>query len=109
MEIQRQNGVLSVRGLRHLNGDGAHALRDKLGALLTPEVDCIEIDLSQVASVDSRSVALLQLLYEAVKARSQNGGVALRLLDLQPPVRQMCELTRIHHLFEIVPAAGPPK
>jgi len=30
----------------------------------------------------------------------------LRLLNLQPPVQQMFELTRMHHLFEIVSRNG---
>jgi anti-anti-sigma regulatory factor len=34
------------------------------------------------------------------------GGVNFRLLNPQPPVQQIFELTRMHHLFEIVQRSG---
>lgn len=102
MEIQRQNGTLSVRGLRELNAASARAVRDKIGVALAPDLKRIEIDLSQTDFVDSAGVGALWSLFRAANAINQNGGVALRLLNPQPPVQQMLELTRMHRVFEII-------
>ena len=106
MEIQRQNGTLSVNGLRELSAANARAFRKKVGAALVPELKHIEIDLSQMVSVDSSGLgALLSLYRKANDMNHRNGGVGVRLLNPQPSVQQVFELTRMHHLFEIVPNA----
>lgn len=109
MEIQRQNGTLSVRGLRELTAANARDLRSAVGTALAPDLERIEIDLSLTDCVDSCGVGALLSLYQNANEINRNGGVALRLLNPQPPVRQMIELTRMHHLFEIVPANGNPE
>ena len=104
MEIQRQNGTLSVRGLRDLSAASAHAFRDAVGASITPDLARIEIDLSATGLVDCRGCGALLSLYQTANKINRNGGVTLRLLNPRPPVRQLFELTRMQHLFEIVPA-----
>jgi len=114
MEIQRQNGTLSVGGVRELTAASARALRHEVCARIEPELKTIEIDLSGSSLVDSCGLAALVSVFKAANEQNNNGGVAVLLLNPQPAVRQMLELTRLHHLFEIVerpaePANGSPK
>lgn len=102
MDIYRHNGTLSVRGGHILSARNARLFRSAVCAAITPDLESIEIDLSQTASVDSGGLAALVSIYETAQARNRNGGVAVRLLHPQPPVQQMFELTRAHHLFEII-------
>ena len=41
-------------------------------------------------------------LYKTAQDRNRSGGVMVRLLYPQPSVQQVFELTRMHHLFDIV-------
>ena len=114
MEIQRHNGTLSVSGVRELTAANARALRHDVCARIEPELKRIEIDLSKSSLVDSCGLAALVSVFKAANDRHNNGVVAVLLLNPQPAVRQMLELTRLHHLFEIVeraaePANGSPK
>ena len=103
MEIQRHNGTLSVHAVRELSAANARSFRNEVCAVLAPELKSIEIDLAQTNVVDSCGLGALVSLYKAANERNNNGGVRVRLLNLQPPVQQLFELTRMHHLFEIVP------
>ena len=99
MEIRRHNGTLTICGVRELTAAKARSLRHEICTRLDPDLDTIEIDLSQSSLVDSCGLAVLVSVFKA--ANEMNGGVVVRLLNLQPPVQQMLELTRLHHLFEI--------
>jgi len=109
MEIQLQNGTLSVRGLRDLSFANANEVRDLVSEELAPDLKRIEIDLSGIDLVDSSGVGALVSVYQIANSINLNGGVTLHLLHPQLPVQQMFELTRLHHLFEIVPAGSSPK
>jgi anti-anti-sigma factor len=102
MEIQRHNGTLTIGGLRELTPANAAEFRKKARAALAPELKSIEIDLSEAGSVDSSGLAALVAVYKMANKLNRNGGVSLRLLDPRPHVQQLIELTRMHHLFEIV-------
>ena len=106
MEIHRQNGTLNVNGLRELSAANARSFRNEVCAVLAPELKSIEIDLSQASIVDSCGLGALVSLYKAANEHNRNGGVTVRLLNPQPPVQQVFELTRMHHLFEIVQKNG---
>src|SRR5882672_4348937 len=106
MEIQRQNGSLSVTGVRELSAANARSFRNEVCAVLAPGLKTIEIDLSQAGFVDSCGLGALISLYKAANEMNRQGSVRVRLLNLQPPVQQVFELTRMHHLFEIVPHHG---
>ena len=113
MEIQRQNGTLSVAGVRELSAANARSFRNEVYAAMGRGLEHIEIDLSQTSLVDSCGLGALVSLYKAANENGNGGRVAMRLLYPQPPVQQIFELTRMHHLFEIVPrvvepADGPP-
>ena len=106
MEIQRQNGTLSVNDVQELSAVNARWFRNEVCAALSPGLKEIEIDLSRISHVDSCGLGALVSVFKAANDRVRKETVALRLLNLQPPVQQMFELTRMHHLFEIVPRNG---
>lgn len=106
MEIQRQNGTLNVSGVRELSAANARLFRNEVCARLAPELHHVDIDLSQTGLVDSCGLGALVSLYKAANDQSNNGGVTVRLINPQPPVQQVFELTRMHRLFEIVAARG---
>ena|SRR6185503_19159551 len=102
MNIHRQNGTLTILGLRELSAANAHSFRDEASAALHPHLEAVEVDFSEAGLVDSCGLGALVSLYKAANHVNDNGGVVLRLLNPTPPVQQMFELTRMHHLFEIV-------
>lgn len=99
METQRKNGALRLSGIRELSAANARSFRLSVGAMLLPGLETIEIDLSQTRSVDACGLGALVSLYKT--AVENRDGVIIRLVDPAPAVRQMIELTRMHHLFEI--------
>jgi len=108
MNIKRQNGKLSVTGLRELNSANAHAFRSALTRALSHDLQAIEIDLSQTQVVDGVGLGALVALYETAKEQRQRESFAIRLTNPTPSVQQMLELARLHHLFEITPPGSTP-
>ena len=108
MNIERQNGTLNITGLRELCATNARSFRKEVSAALYPELKTIEIDLSNAGFVDSSGLGALVSLYKAANQGHHNGGVILRLLHPPSAVQQVFELTRMHHLFEIVLRNGSP-
>ncbi|HXI72157.1 MAG TPA: STAS domain-containing protein [Verrucomicrobiae bacterium] len=106
MEIQRQNGTLTVHDVQELSAVNARWFRNEICAALSPGLKEIEIDLTHISHVDSCGLGALVSVFKAANDRVCKETVTLRLLNLQPPVQQMFELTRMHHLFEIVPRNG---
>jgi anti-sigma B factor antagonist len=102
MNIERQNGTLSIKGIRELTSASASAFREALNATDRCTLSAIELDISKVAFLDSSGLGALASLYKAASEHQLAAAPALRLLDPQPPVQQMLELARMHHLFEIV-------
>ena len=103
MDISRQNGTLSVTGLRELNSANAHSFRSAVATALSDDLMTIEIDLSQTQTVDGDGLGALVSLYETANRHPNQDGVVIRLKNLRPTVQQMIELARLHHLFEITP------
>ena len=108
MIINRQNGTLSVNGLRELNSANAHSFRSAVATALSHDLRAIEIDLSQTQTVDGAGLGALVALYETAKEHRKREGFAIRLTNPRPSVQQMIELARLHHLFEITPPASAP-
>ena len=106
MNISRQNGTLSVTGLRELNSTNAHSLRSAVATALSHDLQTIEIDLSLTQTVDGAGLGALVLLYETANQHRNRDGVAIRLTNPRPPVQQIIELARLHHLFEITLSGG---
>jgi anti-anti-sigma factor len=104
MEIQRQNGTLSITGVNELTFVNAREFRKAVSASLDSELSEIRIDLSQVEFLDGGGLGALLLLYRAANEKNPGKIVKLRLLYPQLPVQQMLELTQMRHIFEIVAA-----
>lgn len=103
MKVQQSDRTLRIHGLRELSAANAHSFRDEAAAALDPELETVEVDFSETGLVDSCGLGALVSLHKAANHINNNGGVTMRLLHPQPPVQQVFELTRMHHLFEIVP------
>src|SRR5262245_37017086 len=106
MKIEHHNGTLTIQGLRELSAANAHAFREEAAAALDPKLEAIEIDFSEASLVDSCGLGALVSLHKAANHINGNGSVIVRLLNAPPPVQQVFELTRMHHLFEIARRNG---
>jgi anti-sigma B factor antagonist len=103
MKIEHQRGTMRIVGLRELSVLNAHTFLDQAASALHPDLHALEIDFSEASLVDSSGLGALVSIYKAANQVNANGGVTMRLLNPAPPVQQVFELTRMHHLFEIVP------
>lgn len=108
MNLNQQNGTLSVTGLSELNAANARAFRSTLAQAMSHDLHAIEIDLSQTQSVDGVGLGALVALYETAKEHRKREGFAMRLTNPTSTVQQMLELARLHHLFEITPSDSTP-
>jgi anti-anti-sigma factor len=102
MEIVPESRVLAVKGIRELNAASIRAFREAVGAAAKLGLPVIELDLSQVSSLDAFGLGVLAAMYRQVSARAPLGVAPVRLLNPQPAVQQMLELARMDLLFEIV-------
>ena len=109
MRIKKSAHAVHISDLPALNARTAADLVAQTRSVLHSNIDAIELDLSQTDSVDSKGLGALVALYRWVQQRC-GADVAFRLLNPAPPARQLIELTRLHHLFQIVerePAGTP--
>jgi anti-sigma B factor antagonist len=97
MKLQTKGETLRIFDITELGAANANAFRDQARAAMTNGHKHIEIDLSQTAFIDSCGLGALIALHKT--ACSRKGTV--RLLNPQPPVQQILELTRMHHIFQI--------
>lgn len=104
MKIKTQSAILQVTELRELNESRAYALIRGIRDALTPDISTIEFDLAQLRSIDCATVDVLLAVHE--EFNQEGTSLAWRVLDPPPDVRQLFELVRLHHLFEIVPPRG---
>jgi anti-anti-sigma factor len=108
MNLNCQNGKLSVTGLRELNSGNAHLFRSTVAPALSEDLQAVEIDLSQTQTVDGAGLGALVALYETAQEQRKREGFAIRLTNPTPTVQQMIELARLHHLFEITHRDSTP-
>ncbi|MHB8522377.1 MAG: STAS domain-containing protein [Limisphaerales bacterium] len=99
MKTQQLGETLQITDIEELSAANSHSFRDEVRAALPTPLKTIEIDLSRTGFVDSCGLGALIAVYKTACGR--NGGVTVRLLNPTPPVQQLFELTRLHHLFEI--------
>jgi len=102
MEIQRQNGTLTISGLSELTFANAREFRKAVLPKLDSELKQIVVDLSQTEFVDGGGLGALLMIYRSANEKNQAHTVRLRLMYPQAPVQQMLDLTQMRHLFEIV-------
>ena len=102
MEIQPENGILAIKGLGELGAASLRTFREAVATAARLGLTAIDVDLSQVCSVDASSLGVLASLYRLVGGQSPTGIASVRLLNPQPGVLQMLELARMDLLYEIV-------
>ncbi len=102
MKVDAQGDTLRVSQIKDLGATGAPAFRDGVRSALTEGQRNIDIDLSETTVLDSCGLGAFVALRKAVQPRHG----AIRLLNPQPPVRQILELTQMERIFEIVKTSG---
>lgn len=105
MKITTESDTVRVSELRELNEDLADEIIEGIAAALTAETAVITLDLTQLRRIDGETASLLRSIQEEF---ADVGGLVWRVLNPPPEARQLFELVRLHHLFEINPprAAG---
>jgi len=98
MKIEDDGSTLHVSDLTELSAQNSVSFRQQVHAALTPSLASIEVDLAGTQFVDSCGLASLCSL----RASAEPKGMSIRLLNPEPPVHQLLELTQMHELFEIV-------
>ena len=97
---------MSVGDLQELSAANARLFSNEVRAGISPGLKHVEIDLSQIPFVDGYGLGALASLHVAMNGRNGHEPVVIRLLHPQPPVQQVLELARMHHIFEIIPRNG---
>jgi anti-sigma B factor antagonist len=100
MKILQQDGILNATNIEQLGAINAELFREEMQAAMSPDLKAIEVDFSDTSFVDSHGLGALLSVHKT--ACHRHGDVPLRLLNPQPSVRQILELTRMHRIFEIV-------
>jgi anti-sigma B factor antagonist len=98
MKIEKHDDTLKVSEVRELGAANAARFRDEVKAAAEGGPANIDIDLSETTFLDSSGLGALVSLRRNSLAREG----AVRLLNPPPPVEQILQLTRMHHVFEIV-------
>ncbi len=101
IQICKEDEGLVVLGIRDLNSRNMQILRKTISQAAQAGLSYIGIDLRQVAFLDGPALGALVSLHRATNQCQQCRTLVVRLLNLQPAVEQMLELTRMNELFEI--------
>lgn len=101
MKITTEADTLRISDLRELTEATGDALVDAIHAELTPAHAAIEFDLSHVQGIDSEIIDVLLALHE--EFHLEDRPLVWRVNHPSPELRQLLELVRLHHLFEIIP------
>ena len=99
----QENGGITLLELREerLDAHNSGDLKNEMLSLFEDGKNQLVIDLSEVRFIDSSGLGALVSGYKNASARNGN----LKLCALQPQVKSMFELTRLHRVFEIYPGA----
>lgn len=100
MKLQSNGDTLRVFAVKELSATTSNSFRDEARRAFGDGQTNIEIDLSQTTVVDSCGLGALVALHKTVSSR----GGALRLVNPNPAVQQILELTRMHRIFEVIKA-----
>jgi anti-anti-sigma regulatory factor len=105
MKITADHDTVRVTDLRDLNEVRTDDLVHELRAALTPAHATIEFDLTQLRAIHCGTVDVLLSVYEELNRAGAR--FTWRVLNPPPDLRQLFELVRLHHLFEITPPRTP--
>lgn len=106
MKITASHETLRVSEVREFNEPEVDGLIRDLREALKPTHATIEFDLAHFRAANYDTVDTLLAVYEEF-----DGGGATRIwrmLNPPPDLRQLLELVRLHHLFEITPPRPSP-
>jgi anti-sigma B factor antagonist len=98
MRLVVHGDTLSIGEVLELGADNCQAFRDQVRSALPEHCRSIEVDLSQTHFLDSCGLGALISLRKTASRR--NGTV--RLLNPSPRVQLLFDVTRMHHVFDIV-------
>ena len=98
MKMEIVGDTLQVSSIQQLGEANANAFRDWVREAFGNGHRHIEVDLSQTTFVDSCGLGALIALHKAATARQGQ----LRLVNPQPSIKQILELTRLDGILEII-------
>jgi len=102
INIQEKTGATLLElSEERLDAHNSGDLKNEMLALFEDGKNQLVIDLKDVRFIDSSGLGALVSGYKNASARNGN----LKLCSLQPQVKSMFELTRLHRVFEIYPSA----
>lgn len=96
---EKESAVLIEVKEERLDAHNSSELKTQMLTLFDEGKNNIVIDLQDVRFVDSSGLGSLVSGFKNASARNGN----LKLSGLQPQVKSMFELTRLHRVFEIFP------
>lgn len=105
MRITTDCATLRVTDLRELNELQTDELVQDIRTALTPAHATIEFDLAQLRAIHCGTVDVLLAVHEELNRAGSR--FTWRVLNPPPDLRQLFELVRLHHLFEITPPRIP--
>jgi anti-sigma B factor antagonist len=97
MKMEIRDGALCISSIQQLSEANSKAFREWVQHALQNGDRNLEVDLSQTTFIDSSGLGALVALHKIV---SQRQGKLL-LLNPQPAVQQIIELTRLDQFFQI--------
>lgn len=98
---ERGDAVLIEVKEERLDAHNSGELKAQMLGLFEEGKNNLVVDMQEVRFVDSSGLGALVSGFKNASARSGN----LKLSGLQPQVKSMFELTRLHRVFEIFPNA----
>jgi len=98
---EKPEATLLELGEERLDAHNSGDLKNEMLSLFEDGKNQLVIDLKEVRFIDSSGLGALVSGYKNASARNGN----LKLCALQPQVKSMFELTRLHRVFEIYPGA----
>src|SRR5438128_5745412 len=98
MNMETRGDTLVLSGIKELGAANADEFRDQVREALTGGHKNIEFDLAETTFVDSCGLGAIIALHKS--ACSRQGKV--RLVNPQPAVQQILELTRMNRILEII-------
>ncbi len=98
MKMRVDGDTLVVSELSELGAANSNGFRDWVRSCLNEQQKNVEVDLSGTDFIDSCGLGALIAIQKT--ATSRQGKV--RLIHPRPQVNQILELTRMHHIFDIV-------
>jgi len=101
VEVGSSGEVITVAVIGEIDFRNATVVGEALHQVLTAGAGCVQIDLSQVAFMDSTGMAALI----AAHLQGRGSGIPVIICAVHPFVREKLEITGILSLFEVLDAA----